>query len=364
MFADMIINSNFMDTIFIHAGVNNTEAPGYESTAPYLKNEYNYMLPRSTPEKEFDDLRREILRIEHKNKRMIITGGDHSIAPPVLRGIMESSSSPITLVMFDHGFDLGFGIDESPENSALLGCIDMVGIENVILLGTQDSNQATEEWLCDNNLIYFPMKKIRQLGINKILGMIVTLVPPENIIHISLDIRVFSNRIAPSVVMVETNREGMQNDEIKEVLEHLAPRIRSMDISGFNTTVGNDQDLRQTAETIRYCMVYAFGIKEKKINVMNEASRFLIFRHVDQVNQDDLGWFILRGVPIEEQNRILESIGDDSIITLEVDDHDILVTATTIEEQNRKSYFEAESILDTVLFPNEKQSMVFELVNK
>ena len=59
---------------------------------------------------------------------------------------------------------------------------------------------------------------------------------------------------------------------------------------------------------------------------------------------------------------------DDNIINLVYDETDgyekeVMITTTSVNEQNEKSYYTAETINDVVLFPQEKVCMCFELVN-
>lgn len=109
-------------------------------------------------------------------------------------------------------------------------------------------------------------------------------------------------------------------------------------------------------------------VKETKINIYNEHSRFLIFRPTTRVMEEDSGWYILRGIDNETNERLLKSINHDSIIEEEVETNgvrmDILISTTTMEEQNKKSYFMDHAVTDCVLFPDEKTDMLFELVNK
>ena len=123
-------------------------------------------------------------------------------------------------------------------------------------------------------------------------------------------------------------------------------------------------------------------IEEKKINLFNENSRFLIFRELKQKSEDDIGWYILRLISMTDRMKILEYIQDDKIYVInlnefgielfdndndndsdELIDNEILVAATTIDDQNKKTYYLSKSIMDCTLFPQEKFLMGFELVN-
>ncbi len=82
----------------------------------------------------------------------------------------------------------------------------------------------------------------------------------------------------------------------------------------------------------------------------------------------DLGWFILKGVSLETRESVIKCIDPDVIktITIDVDgvDETVMVTTTTIAEQEQKSFYDQNlKITDCVLFPAQKLYMMFELLN-
>lgn len=124
--------------------------------------------------------------------------------------------------------------------------------------------------------------------------------------------------------------------------------------------------------------------KSKKIklkNIYNEDSKFLIFRSI-KYNDTDYGWYILRNLNSDMKQYLLEKVDNDNIISFNINKDDdnidndniynidnednedeILITSTTINEQNTKSYYFTKNVFDCVLYPEEKISMLFELIN-
>ena len=109
------------------------------------------------------------------------------------------------------------------------------------------------------------------------------------------------------------------------------------------------------------------NIKEKKLNIFTEDSRFLIYRPVVQINEHDIGWYILRFMTLEQRNDILKHLTDDDIINITIEDNDeeidVFIASTTIAEQETINYYAAENITEKCLFPTEKMFMMFELLN-
>lgn len=113
--------------------------------------------------------------------------------------------------------------------------------------------------------------------------------------------------------------------------------------------------------------------KAKKIklkNIYNEDSRFIIFRNI-KYNINDYGWYIARNLTDEMKKYLLQKTDNDNIITFNLnkenkednEEDEILITSTSINEQNEKSYFFTNNVFDCVLYPEEKISMLFELIN-
>ena len=111
-----------------------------------------------------------------------------------------------------------------------------------------------------------------------------------------------------------------------------------------------------------------FNIKEKSLNIFTEDSRFLIYRPVEQISHDDIGWYIVKFLTIKERETFLKHLID-NVVTISIPDVEkgidieVYVTSTSGQEQNQKSFYTAKNMSDYCLFPSEKISMIFELLN-
>ena len=142
--------------------------------------------------------------------------------------------------------------------------------------------------------------------------------------------------------------------------------IKMIDIVGYT----NESNLKSR---LLINKIYLNLLKQEniKVNIFDEESRFLIFKPLDEIydnNGYDNGWYILRNVNNSMKRELLESLETDSIIMLEIpdddkDDVEIMITSTNINEQNEKCYYYSKDYKDCCLYPDEKLSMGFELVN-
>lgn len=224
----------------------------------------------------------------------------------------------------------------------------------------------------DNTLQeYYTTKKIKQIGIQKILEKSLSNLDPYDKVHLIIDLSIIDPLIAPSVQRdnMNDNNNNMKDyltySDIQTIINCLKNRVRFLDIVGFDERFDDEacRLSRITGETVKIILRDIFDLKEKSINIFNDESRFLIYRNAEQENDEDIGWKIVRFMTLKEREQILSQITDDDIKLIEIDDNEYYFAATTINEQNMKSYFTAQNLLDCCLFPQEKMFMVFELLN-
>lgn len=325
-----------------------------------------------------------VMNPQHK---IITIGGDHSIASATVSAMNEKymhqygevCTSDLMVLWIDCFPDLyDFNtskfkdLNEMPVAS-LLGLCETHFVKNKLALDSKqliyyglDDNHEQLDFVKELRMAHYTNKKIKALDIQDIITSLQSLIQNKPL-HISLDMKVFSNAIIKSVI--PDNKNGLEIDKIIKILDVFKNNIVSMDIVEFNPLIGTKDDVDITKNTIKYILQKAFDIKEKTINIFTEDSQFLIYRPMSQNDYDsDLGWYILRGFTVDEKNDLIQSIADDTIISLDIENDNkeietYLITKTTITEQNNKSYYGSNTIEDCALFPQEKAHMYFELIN-
>lgn len=265
-------------------------------------------------------------------------------------------------------------------------------INQFIFLAQQEINPSEENILLNSNVIYYPymnFKKNPSYIMDKIIKEI-----DSNPVAIVFDMSVFNINIAPCVIREEF-KNGLDLIQLKIILEKINEmnkehnNIKMIDITGHYLSLEDTNPaFRVTIETITKIYSKIFDMKEYAINIYNEHTKFLIFKPVaelcvekENINDDyddiidinligdNYGWYILRNIPKEYKEKIFKEIENDSIKIITINDNDtnndidIMVTSTTINEQNDKCYYTAKSYTDCTLYPDEKMSMMFELIN-
>lgn len=315
-----------------------------------------------------------------KDIKIVTVGGDGSVSAATVAANNERymiqqgecCSSTLKIIWFDSSPDLETFITSVTKNlpemsmASLLGMTDptlvysklLVKPSQIMYLGLSDELDLS--LLNDVGIEYYTCNKIKQLGAEFMMEMINEFIDGSPI-HVVLDMKVFDKSICPSVIPLNDN--GLLDKHVLPILFELKDRISAIDLVEFNPCIGNPVDVKNTRELAKRCLSEALSMEKSSINIYNEHTRFLIYRPTVQDGLDDYGWYILTGVPTEFKDDIMRSMDSDTIKTIDIDDDEYLVTMTTMNEQNGKSYYKTVNVLDTVLFPNEKISMMFELVN-
>ena len=375
------------EPFLIAAHCSSDEARLYHNAPPLVKEKYDsvissddFKLNEETDEmplgykKLYMTVKEELNDNSH---RLIITvGGDNSISASTVSAFndhYDNDYKPGLRVLWVDAspdilpYELSTSFDQTAV-SQLVGICDPSLVNNkkwlnydqIAFLGLRDLSDEDKSYLDDHEFEYYTMEKVNQLGLETVVNSLLDLWK-DHPIFVVFDMRAFDPTLTPSVMYPVA--KGLDYYQMELIASLLKNKIVAMDLTGFTP----EQDAisnRRTGEVMRYLMSNLGGIKERMINIFTEESSFLIYRSIEQLDEDDIGWFILRGIPTKLNEQLLKSIPNDTIISVPLDTNESeqLVANTTIRDQNMKSYYQSRSILDLALFPQEKSLMHFELV--
>jgi hypothetical protein len=327
-----------------------------------------------------------------KNNKIITLSPDTNISSGTIAGLNELFMYRESDVLYNSELRIIYFDLETNKNIGYYGKdfiieTQRLGIktEHITYVGINDDN------IFDDNpdLEYYTMKMTKKRGLDKILNKI--LEKYENsIIHVVINLRVFSCNVMPSVYRENFKDDLFDYKDLETIVEKLKDRIYSLDVVGFNEKIdskdGSNRASLTTASNIQMIIKKIFNIKEYKLNIFNEETKFLIFRPIIMKSEEDYGWYILRNINKDDTELLISYITHNNIITLtielekdfdkvkieddedkenlETEEVDVILTTTTMNEQFEKSYFGCNRIEDMCLFPFEKAMMGFELLNK
>jgi hypothetical protein len=224
-----------------------------------------------------------------------------------------------------------------------------------------------------HEITYYTLSQIRKKGIKNIIKSIISAIDDEPT-HVIFNMASMESNSVPFVSRFTKDYvpfvNGFTINEITEIFSLLQLKLIGLDIVGYNTKINDIHKAHKiTCEVAKIPLRFLLKIKEKKINIFNEHSKFIIWRPYTKLSSDDIGWFIMRGLTNDMKEEFLSKLIFDKITFIDILNDDgikekILLSATTMDEQDIKSYYDVSTIVtDCVLFPEEKMAACFELVN-
>lgn len=235
-------------------------------------------------------------------------------------------------------------------------------------------DESQKEELAKSNVKHYTLQQIKKKKMKNIIRAINNFIG-DYPVHLIFDMSCMSIDVAPCVTrFVDPEKHktinGFTMQEIEEAMSMLnKTNLVGFDITGYDLRIErSERAFRVTCEVPRRLLQTVLGIKEKKINIFNECSKFLIWRPIEQEEKEDVGWFILKNVPLDVREQLIESIGTENIISFQTEDDDgeiidSYVTVTTMAEQQERTYCGTTNVHDCVLYPAQKVYAMFELLN-
>lgn len=361
---------------------------GYQLGCDLIKKQYHYIFEKESFEKSiinfstghkinggFNDLYKYIHDYLQSNTSdiMVTVGGDNTLSTSTCLAINDIKNGNLK-ILYISPYPNTNTYDANTNNNlndmvitSIMGNLlppivscntKYILPQQIILYGLQDD--ANTEYLDDKFMEYFKGSKINKLGDDIFIGEIINTISDSNV-HVIIDMKIFGDNYTK--VDGYNIKDPLKYEHINKLLMSIKKNIVSMDITEFNPSICGSDESKKVREVARDIIRDVFDIKEKSINIMNENTQFLIYRPFEQINSSDIGWYILSGLSINEMNNLLNFIGDDEIKTIDIDGEDYLITKTTMNDQNEKTFYHAKTINDTTLFPNEKIDMCFRILD-
>lgn len=316
-----------------------------KSMAKEIREKYDFTMDQFSDNSWYQKLYEHIKCFPES--KIITIGGNQAVSNSTISATNERymkqqgkvCSSDLMILWIDSESDLDkefgtmLGRGKPLTNSKLL-----LDTTQLIYYGVNENNLDD---ITQNKIKFITSKKISIIGVENCSKSIKQMVNNKPL-HVSLDLRVFE--------------KGINLEDVLELLVQLKDNIVALDITEF------PENNKIIKDFVRMLIAKVFDMKESKINIFNEDSYFVIYRPLEQENEQDIGWYILKDIDASTKTEILEQLDDDDIETIDIEGDDYLIAKTTMNEQNKKTYYMAKTINDTTLFPEEKKVMWFELI--
>jgi hypothetical protein len=320
-----------------------TEFDESEKPYKYIKSIYDYVITDlSKAEIELKDL------IDEKKKIIKISNDDMSTI--IMPSILQDKYKDINVIIISNKY-----------SSVLIEHLLDISNKKII----ESINKISNITFIDVGLDEFELEMLKALDISTY--------ELEQIFKKDIISKKITNTKMKTFILIDIESLKINQDDNGlniTNLTKLTDMLKSMNIIGidmYNYTIVNERDDKKKSQLCKIILKDLFGINETKINIYNDNSKFLIYRPSLYRDEADIGWYILRGLDKDTKEKILKKIEDDNIIEESIEYNgeviDVMITSTTIKEQNDKSFFSSTNSMDLVLFPEEKTDMLFELIN-
>ena len=253
-------------------------------------------------------------------------------------------------------------------------------LSQFIFLGVEQLSPFEENLLLESKSKYYTLniifKKLEQILDNIIEDN------KDKPIAIIFDFNIFNSKLKLNCVNRSVNQTkcGINMDQLNLIihkLSKLSENIKMIDITGFSMyfdQTTNNEQLKSNIDVITKIYSQLLHLKEYSLNIFTENTRFLIYKPMEEIydihekGDNTIGWYLLRNIPLSIKCELLDTLDSDSIIILDILDDDnneveIMISTTSINDQNEKCYYLASSYKDCCLYPDEKLDMMFELIN-
>jgi len=196
---------------------------------------------------------RTVGNILEKDKFPIIIGGEHSLTPPAVRKFND-----IGVVILDAHLDFRNEYLDEPNSHA---CVtrrvsELVGTENVILLGVRSFDRKEKEEGDSLGLKYIDTSKLKEKGMKKALQDV-----RWERIYLSIDMDFFDPSFAPGVGNPEYF--GLSPEDAKECINILGPKLVGFDIAEVSPPYDNGNTASLAARLIRELIAVLWKSKTK-----------------------------------------------------------------------------------------------------
>jgi len=194
---------------------------------------------------------RKISEIYEAGATPLVSGGDHTIPYPCIRGLMNNIDGNIGIISFDSHFDLYFEEEVSAASQwGPLFEFSQVNPENFCSIGIRGlRNQLHERFVAEKlGIQYFTMTDVEQEGIQKIIKKALKVVENTDALYVSLDIDVVDPAFCPAQKYPEPG--GLTSREIISALRQIG---KHQLINGFDICCLGPQYDTRTGPSAQLC---------------------------------------------------------------------------------------------------------------
>ena len=160
----------------------------------------------------------------------ILVGGEHSVAPPIVEGLLERSKEGLGVLVLDAHLDLRneYGCTRFSHACASRRILEKKGVQSYASVGIRSGCREEFSFAAENGISYATSHDVREKGIDQVLDDALESLSCDRL-YLSIDLDALDPAYAPAVGNPEPF--GMKPWDVKRVLERTAPLAAGLDIN-------------------------------------------------------------------------------------------------------------------------------------
>ncbi|NMB84700.1 MAG: agmatinase [Methanosaeta sp. PtaB.Bin018] len=181
----------------------------------------------------------------------VFLGGEHSIAPPIIGGLVQKRHSELGVLVLDAHMDLReeYGCTRFSHACTSRRILEIEGARSYASIGIRSGSKEEHSFAAENGACLFTSREVREMGIDSVLDAALESLSCEQL-YISLDLDALDPAYAPAVGNPEPF--GLTPWDVKRVIERLATRAVGFDISELTPAYDRGETALMAASLARW----------------------------------------------------------------------------------------------------------------
>lgn len=206
--------------------------------------------PEQSIQDVLSDVQLTTSNIVQDDKTPIIMGGEHSITPAAIKGVL-SENNDIVVIVLDAHLDLRDEYEGSRDSHACTSrrIIEQTGSDRYVSIGIRSGSKGEYAFADEEGINYLSAESVRMKGIDNTIDEAMKHLGGEQEIYLSIDMDVLDPAYAPAVGTPEPY--GLTPLDIRTIIRRMAPYIIAMDLVEITPQYDHGQTALLGAKLIR-----------------------------------------------------------------------------------------------------------------
>ncbi|NMC10255.1 MAG: agmatinase [Methanothrix sp.] len=181
----------------------------------------------------------------------VFLGGEHSIAPPIIGGLVQKRRCELGVLVLDAHMDLReeYGCTKLNHACTSRRILEIEGVKSYVSIGIRSGSKEEHSFAAENEVRFFTSREVREMGVDFVLDAALESLSCEQL-YLSLDLDALDPAYAPAVGNPEPF--GLTSWDVKRVIERVATRAVGFDINELTPAYDRGETALMAASLARW----------------------------------------------------------------------------------------------------------------